>query len=146
MRHVANLMSSHRILRVLALAWFILSLVTTPAGAQRAISSASSPGGTPTLVGQAQPAATSPAAQPSLLILPINRAKFLAGARFDFRVEANHVPVKPTVWDVSIAGKTPEVLFGTQGQTTNTSETSQEQTFRDAGLIHPDLFGEFLPQ
>jgi len=93
-----------------------------------------------TLLAQAQPTAPSPTPPPSLLILPINRAKFLAGARFDFRVEANHLPAKPTAWEVTIAGQTPEAFFGVQGQVTNTSDHSQEQTFRDVTLAEPGTY------
>src|SRR5262249_11883867 len=102
-------------------------------------SAADSEGTRPLLV-QAQPAAPSPALQPSLLILPINRAKFLAGTRFDFRVEANHLPAKPTAWEVTVAGQTPEAFFGTQGQVTNTSDHSQEQTFRDVTIAEPGAY------
>jgi len=96
--------------------------------------------GTRTLLVQAQPTAPSPSPQPSLRILPINRAKFLAGTRFDFRVEANHLPAKPTAWEVTIAGKTPEAFFSTQGQVTNTSDHSQEQTFRDVTMAEPGTY------
>jgi alkaline phosphatase len=74
------------------------------------------------------------AAEPSVIILPIDRAKFLAGQRFDMRVEANALAEKPTVWEVTIDGKPAESFFGKAGQMTNTSATSQEQTFRDVAL------------
>jgi len=103
--------------------------------------------GTPTLVIQAQPTAPRPAesrpsapAQPSLRILPIHQAKFLAGARFDFRIEANHVSARPTVWEVTVAGKLLEAFFGTPGKITNTAETSQEQTLRDVAFTEPGTY------
>jgi alkaline phosphatase len=74
------------------------------------------------------------AAEPSMIILPIDRAKFLAGQRFDLRVEANALAEKPTVWEVTIDGKPAESFFDKAGQMTNTSATSQEQTFRDVAL------------
>src|SRR6266850_530943 len=74
------------------------------------------------------------AAEPSVAILPIDRAKFLAGQRFDLRVEANTLAEKPTVWEVTIDGKLAESVFGKAGQMTNASATSQEQTFRDVAL------------
>src|SRR5262249_51040250 len=86
---------------------------------------------------ESQTAAT---AQPSLHILPIHQAKFLAGARFDLRVEANHLPVQPTLWEITIAGKTLEAFFGTPGQITHATATSQEQTLRDVTLTEPGTY------
>src|SRR5438132_250753 len=138
MWYMANLLLSRCASTFLALAWLLLVLSTTHVSAPPATAADSA--GTRTLLVQAQPAAPSPTPQPSLLILPINRAKFLAGARFDFRVEANYVPVKPTAWEVTIAGKTPEAFFGAQGQVTNTSGNSQEQTFRDVTFAEPGTY------
>ena len=138
MQHGVALIPSCRSLTCLVLAWLLLSLVTVQVSQQQATAADSE--ATRTLLVQAQPAAPSPTPKPSLLILPINSAKFLAGARFDFRVEANHVPAKPTIWEVTIAGKTPEAFFGTQGQITNTSDHSQEQTFRDVTLAEPGIY------
>jgi hypothetical protein len=61
------------------------------------------------------------AADASIVILPINRAKFLAGQRFDFRVEANSLSEKPTGWDVTINDTSAEAFFGTSSQITNSS-------------------------
>src|SRR2546425_7697138 len=104
-------------------------------------------GGALTRLAQAQPTATRPAesgttapAQPSLRILPIHQAKFLAGARFDFRIEADHLAVKPTVWEVTVAGQPLTAFFGTQGQITHTTGTSQEQTLRDVTLTEPGTY------
>src|SRR5262249_49113549 len=83
---------------------------------------------------------TTTTALPSLHILPIHRAKFLAGARFDLRVEANHLPVQPTVWEITVAGKTLEAFFGTPGQITPPTGTSQEQTLRDVTLTEPGTY------
>src|SRR5262249_12980053 len=135
MQHGVALIPSCGSLKCLALAWLLLSLVTVQVSQQQATAADSE--ATHTIVVQAQPAAPSPTPKPSLLILPINSAKFLAGARFDFRVEANHVPAKPSVWEVTIAGKTPEAFFGTEGQVTNTSDHSQEQRFREVAMAEP---------
>src|SRR5215471_2049059 len=88
MRYVVELLQSRPIVRFPVLLVCALSLL---AAAPRPAES--------------QTTATAP---PSLHILPIHRAKFLAGARFDLRVEANHLAVQPTVWDITIAGKTLE--------------------------------------
>jgi alkaline phosphatase len=80
------------------------------------------------------------AADPSLIILPIDRAKFLAGQQFDFRVEASNLSDKPTGWEVTIDSKSAEAFFGKAGQMTNTTATSQEQTFRDVTLSDPGRY------
>jgi alkaline phosphatase len=138
MQHGVALISSCRSLKYLALAWLLLALVTVQVSQQQATAADSE--ATRTLLAQAQPAVPSPTPQPSLLILPINRTKFLAGTRFDFRVEANHLPAQPTAWEVTVAGQTPEAFFGTQGQVTNTSDHSQEQTFRDVTIAEPGAY------
>ena len=138
MQHGVVLIPSCRSLICLTLAWMLLSLATLHVSTPPA--TAADFEGMRALLAQAQPTAPSPTPPPSLLILPINRAKFLAGARFDFRVEANHLPAKPTAWEVTIAGQTPEVFFGVQGQVTNTSDHSQEQTFRDVTLAEPGTY------
>jgi len=131
MRHRADLLQSRRPRRFLLLTCSILSFSTVCAAASGAIRSGNSVDSTPTLVIQAQP---------SLRILPIHQAKFLAGARFDFRIEANHVSARPTVWEVTVAGKPLEAFFGTPGTITNTAETSQEQTLRDVAFTEPGTY------
>src|SRR5215475_3363059 len=138
MQHGITPLPSCRFLQYLVCTWLLLVLNTMQVSTPQARAADSE--GMRTLLAQAQPAAPSPTPQPSLLILPINRAKFLAGARFDFRVEANHLLAKPTAWEVTIAGKTPEAFFGTQGQVTNTSDHSQEQTFHDVTLAEPGTY------
>src|SRR5215467_10724005 len=138
MQHGVTPFPSCRFLKCLVCAWLLLILATLHVSTPPATAADSE--GMRTLLVQAQSAAPSPTPQPSLLILPINHAKFLAGARFDFRIEANHLPAKPTAWEVTIAGKTPEAFFGTQGQVTNTSGHSQEQTFRDVTLAEPGTY------
>src|SRR5439155_22895031 len=112
MRHRADLLQSRRSRRFLLLTCSILSFSTVCAAASGAIRSGNSVDSTPTLVVQAQPATPRPAesqptapAQPSLRILPIHQAKFLAAARIDFRIEANHVSARPTAGEVAVAGK-----------------------------------------
>jgi hypothetical protein len=138
MQHGVALIPSCRSLICLALAWMLLFLATMHVSTQLATAADSE--GMRALLAQVQPTAPGPTPPPSLLILPINRAKFLAGARFDFRVEANHLPAKPTTWEVTIAGQTPEAFFGVQGQVTHTSDHSQEQTFRDVTLAEPGTY------
>src|SRR5262249_24868200 len=122
MWHMTEVLQSHRTKRFLVLLVCVLSLTVVDTAAQRGLSPLRSSGIASTLVAQAQPAVTRPVqsqttapVEPSLHILPIHRAKFLAGARFDFRIEANHLPTKPSVWDITIAGKPLAEFFGTQG-------------------------------
>ena len=95
MQHGVAPLPSCRFSKCLVCVWLLLLLATVHVSTPQA--SAADSEVTRTLLVQAQPAAPNPTPPPSLLILPINRAKFLAGARFDFRVEANHLPAKPTV-------------------------------------------------
>src|SRR5215470_10557778 len=138
MQHGVTPFPSCRFLQCLVCAGLLLILATLHVSTPPAAAADSE--ARRALLAQAQPTAPSPTPPPSLLILPINRAKFLAGARFDFRVEANHLPAKPTAWEVTIAGQTPEAFFGTHGEVTNTSNTSQEQTFRDVTLAEPGTY------
>src|SRR4029450_7974387 len=120
MRYSTNLLPSRYSSTCLALAWLLLALATTHVSTLPATAADSK--GTRTLLAQAQPAVPSPTPQPSLLILPINRAKFLAGTRFDFRVEANHLPAKPTAWEGTVAGETPQAFFGPEREGTTISD------------------------
>src|SRR2546422_593602 len=147
MLHLADLLQSRGPWRFLVLTLAVLCWPLMCVAGPGAILSDGSMGGAPTRLAQAQPTATRPAesgttapAQPSLSILPIHQAKFLAGARFDFRIEADHLAVKPTVWEVTVAGQPLTAFFGTQGQITHTTGTSQEQTLRDVTLTEPGTY------
>lgn len=64
-----------------------------------------------------QPAAAAEAAEtanaaPSIYIAPIHQAKFLAGAKFDFRVELNDWTGDASTVRITINGKSPEAVFG----------------------------------
>lgn len=75
-------------------------------------------------------------------ILPIDNAKFLAGARFDLRVEATGI--EPSTTQITIAIKGPNgaapVLVGDPEQTSSAPD-SLEVTYR--GLTYPDA-GTYL--
>ncbi len=75
----------------------------------------------------------------SIVIVPIHRAKFLAGQRFDFRVEANGITTTPTNWAVRINGRDATEVFGKPGRVT-TSDTSYEQTFDDVTFSNPGSY------
>ncbi|MEK3723427.1 alkaline phosphatase [Paenibacillus sp. FSL H8-0034] len=70
------------------------------------------------------------AAAPSVYIAPIDRAKFIAGAKFDFRVELNNLTTIPGSVSITVNGKDAEQFFGKPFVKTNTS-SSQEFTIRD---------------
>lgn len=69
-------------------------------------------------------------AQPSIYIAPIDRAKFLAGSRFDFRVELNDLREKPASVSITINGQAADAYFGKTLVRTET-DTSVEYTVRD---------------
>lgn len=48
------------------------------------------------------------AAAPSVYIAPIDRAKFIAGAKFDFRVELNNLTTIPGSVSITVNGKDAE--------------------------------------
>lgn len=85
-------------------------------------------------------AAAEPQAEPSIVVLPIDRAKFLAGQKFDFRVEANGLPAPVTTWGITINGQSLEAFFGKAGAITNSQGSSQEQTIRDVSIKQPGRY------
>lgn len=55
---------------------------------------------------------------PAVLILPIDRAQFLPGSKFDFRVEV-HAAAMPEDFKVTINGENPNTLFGVEPKSEN---------------------------
>ncbi|QGG54339.1 alkaline phosphatase [Paenibacillus sp. B01] len=85
-----------------------------------------------------QPAAAAEAAEtanaaPSIYIAPIHQAKFLAGAKFDFRVELNDWTGDASAVRITINGKSPEAVFGKKLELTSTAK-SREFTVRDVSF------------
>lgn len=72
-------------------------------------------------------------AQPSIYIAPIDRAKFLAGSKFDFRVELNQLGQLPDTVSITINGQAAESFFGKPLVRTNT-DNSVEYTVRDVSI------------
>lgn len=90
--------------------------------------------------GQARIAhAAETAGQPDIYIAPINQAKLLAGSRFDFRVELNHLQAFPGSVAITINGKDAESFFGKPLVKTNTDK-SQEFTIRDVSIGTPGTY------
>ncbi|GFR38752.1 alkaline phosphatase [Insulibacter thermoxylanivorax] len=76
----------------------------------------------------------------SIYIAPVDRAKFLAGARFDFRVELRDLTAKPNQVSITINGRPAEAFFGRSFVITNTHEDSEEYTIRDVMFRSPGLY------
>ncbi|MFD0673158.1 alkaline phosphatase [Cohnella sp. GCM10027633] len=70
------------------------------------------------------------AAQPSVYVAPIDRAKFLAGSLFDFRVELNGLAGDPGNVTITVNGKEASAFFGKPFEKTST-DVSREFTIRD---------------
>lgn len=81
------------------------------------------------------------AQEPGIVILPIDRARFLAGQRFDFRVELHGIDAPG--FTVEIDGIDAEAYFGKQGQRDNadgvTSLTIRDVAFSEAGVRKVDV-------
>ncbi|WP_129668886.1 alkaline phosphatase [Phytoactinopolyspora endophytica] len=68
---------------------------------------------------------------PEIRILPISRAKFLAGARFDLRVEAIGVDPETARIDISVQGPDgPAPILTGEPERTSSEEDSLEVTYR----------------
>ncbi|WP_238323057.1 alkaline phosphatase [Gorillibacterium massiliense] len=73
------------------------------------------------------------AADPSVYVAPIDHAKILAGALFDFRVELNNLKALPKSVSITVNGQNAESFFGKSFTKTST-ETSSEFTIRGASI------------
>lgn len=82
-------------------------------------------------VGRAKPGS------PQLRIFPLDRAKFLAGARFDLRVEATGVDPASARIEIEVAGPSgPAPVLVGEPERTSVALDSLEVTYR--GLAYPD--------
>jgi alkaline phosphatase len=92
------------------------------------------------------PAAAAPNAQaPNLKIqiLPINKARFIPGQRFDFRVEVSGEladNTDPGTFSVTINGTPAAQLTGLQPTKTNVTRQSAELTWRNISLNRPGTY------
>lgn len=76
----------------------------------------------------------------SIYIAPTNNAKFLVGAKFDFRVELNDLSTMPRVVNITINGLSAEKFFNQAFTKTNTTVTSEEYTLRDVTFTIPGQY------
>ncbi|MEI7026371.1 alkaline phosphatase [Paenibacillus sp. y28] len=75
----------------------------------------------------------------SVYIAPIDKAKLLAGAKFDFRVELNGLDTLPGSVSITVNGENAEQFFSKAFDKTNT-ETSQEFTIREVTIQKPGTY------
>ncbi|WP_019122607.1 alkaline phosphatase [Brevibacillus massiliensis] len=69
----------------------------------------------------------------SVYIAPIDRAKMLAGSKFDFRVELNNLSAPPSSVSIQVNGQDAETFFGKPFEKTQTDK-SQAFTIRDVTI------------
>ncbi|RIE03586.1 alkaline phosphatase [Cohnella faecalis] len=87
----------------------------------------------PQTANAAEQAAATAVAKPSVYIAPIDRAKFLAGSKFDFRVELNDLTGDPGNVAITVNGKEASAFFGKAFEKTSTAK-SREFTIRDVTI------------
>jgi len=81
-----------------------------------------------------------PNAPPRLRVVPINRAKFLVGQRFDLRVEAENIDPADARIEVTMDnGGADQVLLG-QPIRSNARSTSLEATWRQVAFSRPGMY------
>lgn len=92
------------------------------------------PAGWPAGPGQARAAdgeaGAKAAGAPDIYIAPVDRAQFLAGALFDFRVELRHLEAPPRKVRITINGTDAEAFFGKTFAVANDTEDSVSYTIR----------------
>ncbi|MFZ5650089.1 MAG: alkaline phosphatase [Bacillota bacterium] len=71
-----------------------------------------------------------------ITILPIDRAKFLAGQKFDFQAEATNLPGAAKYWDIRVNGQPMADYFGKAEETSGDDQTVR-YTLRDVAFEKP---------
>lgn len=88
----------------------------------------------------AAPPSAEPASTPRITILPIDNARFLAGQRFDLRIEAgDNLPenTDPGTFQVTVNGKPLQEFFGKEPAKSNTRPQTAELTLRQVSFNTP---------
>jgi len=80
------------------------------------------------------------AAASTIYVAPVDQAKFLAGAKFDFRVELQNLASKPNGVSITINGQSAEAFFGKSFVITNALDNSEEYTIRDVTFTVPGVY------
>lgn len=80
-----------------------------------------------------------PETAPGVVVFPVNKARILAGATFDLKVELNNISGNPSQFDVKVKGNTADTFFNKAAETGATTQNGQYKmwtgvTFKDAGL------------
>lgn len=73
----------------------------------------------------------------SIYIAPVDQAKFLVGALFDFRVELRELAALPDSVTITINGQDAETFFGKPFVKTNEHDNSEEYTIRNVTFQQP---------
>jgi len=76
----------------------------------------------------------------SIYIAPADRAKFLAGALFDFRVELCDLNDQPSQVQITVNGQPAETFFGKSFVKTQAHDNSEEYTIRDVTFSTPGTY------
>lgn len=92
------------------------------------------------LPGVAEHAHAAEGKAPSIYIAPVDRAKFLAGALFDFRVELRDLATLPERVSITINGRDAASFFGKPFVKTNDHEDSEAYTIRDVTFSTPGTY------
>jgi len=78
-----------------------------------------------------------------ITVLPIDQAKFLAGQKFDFQVEASNLPGEAKAWDIKVNGQPVASFFGKDGEGSGDDKTvrftMRDVTFKTAGQVTVDV-------
>lgn len=90
--------------------------------------------------GASSPAYSAEAAASRIYIAPVDQAKFLVGAKFDFRVELRDLSSKPDKVSITINGQDAQSFFGKPFVQTNEHENSEEYTIRDLTFQRPGTY------
>ena len=94
------------------------------------------------LLGGALPAGANPDGA-KITVLPIDQAKFLAGQKFDFQVEASNLPGEAKAWDIKVNGQPVASFFGKDGEGSGDDKTvrftMRDVTFKTAGQVTVDV-------
>lgn len=68
-----------------------------------------------------------------ITVLPIDRAKVLAGQKFDFQAEATNLPGEAKYWEIEVNGQPIASYFGQEGETSGDDKTVR-YTLRDVAF------------
>lgn len=92
------------------------------------------------LPGSAESAYAREGKTPSIYLAPVDRAKFLAGALFDFRVELRDLQAFPEKVSITINGQPADAFFGKPFVQSRDHEDSEAYTIRNVTFHQPGTY------